>query len=233
MLERALDRPLINLGFSGTGKLERPVIDLISEIDAKVYVLDCLPNLSSGLPGSEVADRIRESVRVLQEKHPSVPILLVEHSGGSAGHHIDTARRHEFQRVNGVLQETFARMKAEGVGNIYLLTSKEIGLDINSTVDGVHPNDIGMEQYAAAYERSIRAILHEPADIHRPPGRVQVKVGTKTVHRNKYDMLCTLGKAPAAQQQAHQTNKNTTHISNLFFYMSSLCGYYSTDKGQP
>jgi lysophospholipase L1-like esterase len=161
ILERQLDRPLINLGFSGSGKLEKPVIDLMNEIDAKLYVLDCLPNLSSGFSGKEVEGRIREAVRMLQEKHPSAPILLAAHSGGNTGHFVDTARRREFQRVNGVLEATFARMKAEGVRNIYLLAGEDIGLDINSTVDGVHPNDIGMEQYAAAYERSIRTILHE------------------------------------------------------------------------
>lgn len=45
LVGRKLDRPLINLGFSGNGRLEKEVIDLIAEIDAKVYVLDCLPNL--------------------------------------------------------------------------------------------------------------------------------------------------------------------------------------------
>jgi len=162
LLERALDRPLINLGFSGSGKLEPSVVSLMNEIDAKLYVLDCLPNLSSGFTAKEVEERITTAVGALQEKHPSVPILLVEHSGGNASHLIDTARRHQFQKVNGVMEETFARMQAKGVGNIYLLTGKDIGLDINSTVDGVHPNDIGMEQYAKAYECSIRSILHEP-----------------------------------------------------------------------
>ena len=48
ILERKLDRPLINLGFSGSGQLEKSVIDLMAEIDAKLYILDCLPNLTSG-----------------------------------------------------------------------------------------------------------------------------------------------------------------------------------------
>ena len=29
-------------------------------------------------------------------------------------------------------------------------------------VDGTHPTDLGMQQYADAYERSIRSILNEP-----------------------------------------------------------------------
>jgi hypothetical protein len=40
-----------------------------------------------------------------------------------------------------------------------LLTKNEIGQDIESTVDGTHPNDIGMMHYADAYEKKIRNIF--------------------------------------------------------------------------
>ncbi|WP_204331207.1 SGNH/GDSL hydrolase family protein [Proteus mirabilis] len=43
--------------------------------------------------------------------------------------------------------------------HIYLLTDEAIGLGPESTVDGIHPNDIGMMQYAIAYEKIIRKIL--------------------------------------------------------------------------
>lgn len=43
ILERRIERPVFNLGFSGNGRLEPEIIDLMTEIDAKVYVLDCLP----------------------------------------------------------------------------------------------------------------------------------------------------------------------------------------------
>ena len=46
ILGRKLDYPIVNLGFSGNGRLEMEVLELVSEIDARVYVLDCLPNLS-------------------------------------------------------------------------------------------------------------------------------------------------------------------------------------------
>jgi hypothetical protein len=39
ILERKMDRPLINLGFSGNGRLENEALDFISEIDAVLYVL--------------------------------------------------------------------------------------------------------------------------------------------------------------------------------------------------
>ncbi|MEJ7681754.1 MAG: GDSL-type esterase/lipase family protein [Segetibacter sp.] len=48
------------------------------------------------------------------------------------------------------------------VKNIYYLTKNEINQDIETMVDGVHPNDIGMMRYADAYEKTIRTILKEP-----------------------------------------------------------------------
>ena len=165
ILERKLDRPLINLGFSGSGKLETSVIDLMNEIDGKLYILDCLPNLTAGagFTNEEVDQRIRESVKLLQHKHPSVPILLVEHSSGNTSSIIDTAKRNEYEKVNNVLRKTFAQLKSDGVQNIFLLGNKDINLDIDATVDGLHPNDIGMMKYAGAYEKIIRNILNEPS----------------------------------------------------------------------
>jgi hypothetical protein len=74
---------------------------------------------------------------------------------------IDTARRREFRQVNEAVERVFARLKAEGIRDVYLLKAADIGLDINSTVDGLHPNDIGMQQYADAYVKCITAILHK------------------------------------------------------------------------
>ena len=45
ILGRRLDRPVMNFGFSGNGRMEPEVARLISEIDAAIYVIDCCPNL--------------------------------------------------------------------------------------------------------------------------------------------------------------------------------------------
>ncbi|HEX6431262.1 MAG TPA: SGNH/GDSL hydrolase family protein, partial [Niastella sp.] len=167
LLQQRLDRPLINLGFSGSGKLEPSVIALMHEIDARVYVLDCLPNLTAraGISAPELENRILAAVKSLKAKRPDVPVLLVDHSGGTENGIIDTAAQHDFQNANEVLQHSFDKMKAAGITGIYLLSNKEIGLSVHSTVDGLHPNDVGMMEYAGAYEKSIRSILHEPAGL--------------------------------------------------------------------
>jgi lysophospholipase L1-like esterase len=158
ILERKLDRPVINLGFSGNGRLEKEVIDLIAEIDAKIYVLDCLPNLG---PNEELKQLIVKSVKRLKEKHPSVPVLLVDHAG-YGGEKTVKENNTRVSGLNEINRQAFAMMKEEGIGQIYLLPREEIGLDFDSFVDGVHPTDLGMQQYALAYEKCIRKILKEP-----------------------------------------------------------------------
>src|SRR5262249_11874186 len=47
ILGRRLNVPVINLGFSGNGKMEPEVAELLAEIDAAIYVVDCLPNCTA------------------------------------------------------------------------------------------------------------------------------------------------------------------------------------------
>jgi len=64
-------------------------------------------------------------------------------------------------KVNESFRKIFAGLLAEGVKGIYSLSSQEIGLGIDATVDGVHPNDLGMIRYADAYEKKILFMLNE------------------------------------------------------------------------
>lgn len=159
LLDRQLDRQVINLGFSGNGKLDPAVTDLISEIDARIYVLDCLPNLTS-LPPAEIKERILSAVTTLRKKRPAIPILLVEHATPA----IPTINlTNESKIANTVLQEAYEQLQATGIRQVYLLPASQIQLDKNATVDGYHPTDVGMIAYADAYEASLRNILNEPA----------------------------------------------------------------------
>jgi len=168
ILGRKMDRPLINLAFSGNGRLDASVADYVNELDAKVFVLDCLPNLIPatwerlGINGEQgLKDRVLASVRTLRAKHPSTPILLVDHAGYTEALVNDT-RLAEYTTANRVQQEAFYQLKKEGVDGLFYLTKEEIGLGLDDMVDGTHPTDLGMLHYAQGYEKSLRAILKEP-----------------------------------------------------------------------
>lgn len=216
ILERKLDRPFINLGFSGNGRLETDLVQLMTEVDAKLYVLDCLPNLTAGyISTNELKKRIVNSIALLQEKRPETPILLTDHSGYT-DEGINNVRKKEYQDVNLVLKETFDSLVAKGVKNIYRLSKEEINQDIETMVDGVHPNDIGMMRYADAYETKIRAIFNETV------GEIITTIPvTQRRDANTYNW-------ETRHNEIMQYNK--THNPQLVFIGNSITHYWG---GQP
>ena len=166
MVGRKMDRPVVNLGFSGNGVLEEPVLKMIAGIEAKIFILDCMPNFDKAAyhPDQEVSRKLKWAVRYLREQHPSVPILLAEHAG-----HTDEAmnevRRDEYQRVNRIQQSAFQELRSEGIRYLYLIRQKELGQSIETTVDGTHQSDLGMMRYAEGYEVKLREIMNEPAGV--------------------------------------------------------------------
>ena len=159
LLERRLERPVINLGFSGNGKLEPELIDLMTEIAAKVYILDCLPNLRPDK--DDVFQLILNAVKRLKEKRPQVPVILTAHIGyANELTHID--RNYDQAKLNKELNRAFTALQSKGYTNIFLLQKEDLALGFDSYVDLIHPNDYGMIQYADAYEKLIRKIIKEP-----------------------------------------------------------------------
>jgi lysophospholipase L1-like esterase len=162
ILSRKLDRTVINLGFAGNGRLENSLIELIKEIDARIFILDCLPNLlSKDIDSAALQKRIIESVKSIRSKHPNTPILLTEHAGYTDGYMIPE-RQTLFEGANKVLNAAFAKLTREGITGLHLLSLNEIGINEEAMVDGTHPNDLGMMRYADAYEKKLREIFMEP-----------------------------------------------------------------------
>lgn len=146
ILGRWLEHEVINLGFSGAGKMEPELADLLCELDPCLYVLDCLPNMTDEM----VAERVVPFVLKLRECRPNTPILLVEHllQGTKEGR-------------NAILYRAAEELGAQGVNSLYYLTSDRLltGME-NGTVDGVHPTDLGYFRMAEGFAPMIEMILN-------------------------------------------------------------------------
>ena len=155
ILGRQLDRPMINLGFSGNGRLELELADLLAEIEAELYVIDCLPNLDGGM----TAERAAPFVRRLRSLRPETPILLVEdRTYGDAW--INSGRAERTRSSRAALRAAFETLQAEGVEGItYLEGDRLLGDETEATVDGSHPNDLGFRRQAEVMEPVIRELL--------------------------------------------------------------------------
>lgn len=156
ILQRKLDKPVVNLGFSGNGLLEKEILQHMAENKAELFVLDCLPNLGpgKGLTEVEIQKRIRDAAYYLRERQPETPILFTEHAGYSDGK-VNPRRNEIYTQLNRWLEEEFEQMIGNGMPGIFLLRLEELGLDEDDFVDGTHPNDSGMMKYATAYHQKI------------------------------------------------------------------------------
>ncbi|TWT35020.1 hypothetical protein KOR42_53130 [Thalassoglobus neptunius] len=155
ILGRRLNQPVINLGFSGNGRMEKEVGQFLVELDPSVYVIDCLPNMV----GSLVEERAVPLVRQLRKARPQTPILLVEdRTYANTPFYAERQERHEQARA--ALQSAFETLKAEGDDQLFYLDGESLlGEDREDTTDGSHPSDLGFYRQADAFEPVLRNIL--------------------------------------------------------------------------
>ncbi len=160
ILGRRLDRPVINLGFSGNGRMEPEMATLLAELDPAVYVLDCLPNMSA----AEVAARVEPFVRTLRNARPNTPIVMAEDRYYSNATVLPGPRRHNDEN-HAALKKAYDRLIADGVRRLYHLPgAPQLGDDGEGTVDGSHPTDLGFLRMADAFAPVLRKALEEAAE---------------------------------------------------------------------
>jgi lysophospholipase L1-like esterase len=155
ILGRRLDRPVINLGFSGNGRMEKEVGGFLTELNPAVYVIDCLPNMGA----AEVTERTIPLVQQLRAAHSKVPIVLVEDRSYSNSWIIPAQKqRNETSRV--ALKEQYHKLLDAGVERLYYIDGESLlGADRDDTTDGSHPSDFGFVRHADAMEPILRKAL--------------------------------------------------------------------------
>lgn len=154
-VQRRIQNPVVNLGFSGNGLMEKIIFQLMGEIDASVYVIDCLPNLVDGRE-EWIKTRLQDGIEWLR-KQSDAPILLVEHNGYE-GQASSSKERIRYEAANRTQKAVYDSLKHHFKG-LYYLPTRKLKLSPDNQVDGVHPSDLGMTQYADAYVRALRKLI--------------------------------------------------------------------------
>ncbi len=149
IMARALDVDLINLGFPGNGRMELALADVLAEIDAALYIVDCEWNMNPKM----VEERYEPFVRKLKELRPDTPILLC---GGCTEKSVP--RQQEV-----ISRKIFDKLKAEDPtkwANVqYLSGVDQLPNNSDCTTDHCHPNVYGFMYMAPVYAQAVRKIL--------------------------------------------------------------------------
>ena len=155
ILGRRLDMPVVNLGFSGNGRMDAAVGDFLGRIDAAAFVIDCLPNMGP----VDVAAKCVPLVHQLRTARPVTPIVLVE-DRRYTNDWITPAKAKFHDDNHAALKEAWETLRKEGVKNIYYISGDALyGTDSEGATDASHANDLGFTRQADIFEPVLRQAL--------------------------------------------------------------------------
>jgi len=155
IIGRRLDMPVLNLGFSGNGKMDPPVGEYLALLEPAVFIIDCLPNMVA----AQVTERCIPLVKQLRAARPTTPIVLVEdRRNTNSWIHPERAAHHTANHA--ALKEAYAKLQGEGVKNLFYIEGDHLlGEDGDGTTDGSHPSDLGFYRQADVMEPVIQEAL--------------------------------------------------------------------------
>jgi hypothetical protein len=155
ILGRKLDMPVVNLGFSGNGRMDKAVGDYLVQVDAAAYVIDCLPNMGP----ADVAAKCVPLVKQLRAAKPETPIILVEDRRNTNDWIIPARQKHHTDN-HAALKVAYETLLKEGVkGLSYIPGDHLYGDDAEGATDASHASDLGFMRQAEIFEPVLRKAL--------------------------------------------------------------------------
>lgn len=153
IVARELDLPLINMGFSGSAKLELDMAKLLAELDARIYVVDAYHNLTPDM----IEERMEPFLDELCSRRPDTPVLFL-----GAPPVLNAWLKPERLRIDekkiSLMGKIAKKMKKKHANLHYLKGTDFYGSD-DVSIDGIHVNDAAFGHMAKILIRKIRTIL--------------------------------------------------------------------------
>jgi lysophospholipase L1-like esterase len=151
LIQRGLNKEVINLGFSGNGKFEKEIAKYFMLAKPSAIILDCTPNSSA----ETIRTNLPNLIEYIRSLNDTIPLVLIESIIFD-----NTNLKKDNKTIFGTL--SFINEQNKALNDIYSLKSKKhknlyylngenlIGNDHEATIDGIHFNDLG---HFRAYEK--------------------------------------------------------------------------------
>ena len=140
MLSRRWNMEVVNLGFSGSGKGEPEVLELVAGVpDPALFVLDYVVN--AGLKGFR--ETLPGAIDIIRRHHPEVPVALLTPMHLCRELWIPQ-RAADHREVCELMRAEAERRRASGDANVHFVNGTVEAADwFEYMVDGVHLTDLG------------------------------------------------------------------------------------------
>lgn len=156
ILSRQIDAEFINLGFSGNGKGEPEVMDIIASIlDMQLFIMDYEANICD-----DIYQNLEPSINIIRSQNPELPIIILSRVGYGQENirpenRIAAMKRRDFQK------DFVEKRNINGDNNISFIDGSLFFDDDAGeySVDGCHPTDLGFYTIAKKITPIIKQII--------------------------------------------------------------------------
>lgn len=154
-LSRSTGLNFINLGVSGSAKIEAAVADMIAPMKADLFILDFVPNSTADI----VEERTESFVKKIRSEHPETPIIILQSLVRESGFwNQEIGER--VRKQNEQIAIEFKKLQDKGVKNLYFIDGKDLlDDDHEGTIDGTHPNDLGFSRMLGKIQPVVLEVL--------------------------------------------------------------------------
>lgn len=151
---RELGLYCVNMGFSGNSKLQEDFARVLADMEMDAIVFDAFSNPSA----EEIRARFDTFVDIIRQAHPDIPLIFLQTLRRDSGNFNETTRAYEAAKKAAAREVALRRAKVDK--NLYFVEVDEwIGTDGYGSVDGVHPNDLGIDRMLRQVSPKVARIL--------------------------------------------------------------------------
>ncbi|MBO8428119.1 MAG: hypothetical protein IAC58_06225 [Firmicutes bacterium] len=160
VVSRFFDIDTLNYGFSGAGLLEKEVGSIIAKVDdVKLLIIDAEANAGCD---KWMVNNFDDFINEFYKKYPNLAVILMNKSKMSIDSYLPR------NKMMKVFNDKFLKSRVNKyrklnkeiyfINNYDLFSKDEILDESEFTVDGVHPNDLGMTLLSKNYIKAIKNV---------------------------------------------------------------------------
>ena len=144
---------LLSLGCSGNCKLQPYFAEVLKAADVDAFIFDAFSNPSARM----IRERLFPFIEQVQEAHPDIPLIFLQTIRRERRNFNTEVERFEQEKMD--MAEKMMEEAVRKYDHVYFVkpsTGKEAR---ESSVDGIHPSDMGYMAWARSIEQPVLKIL--------------------------------------------------------------------------
>jgi lysophospholipase L1-like esterase len=153
-LQRETGLDVRSLGMSGNSRLQQSYARVLADCEADAFVFDAFSNSSA----EEIEQNFDSFVKTIREKHPTTPIIFQQTIYRERRNFNTKVDNFEAAKMAAARKVVTKAMKNDS--NIYFIIPST-GTDGVTTVDGIHPSDLGYWRWMQSIKQPILNILNK------------------------------------------------------------------------